>query len=251
MILLSLLLDSDPLNGFIPAPACPETLDVARRAIFDWLLETLRHEIKEKCHQSISLEDKGKSRPGLLHHYKLLAQASRTYLDIFKEHFKFLVHKMEEIDKLTSQFGDDYAAIMDHGVQPSLEQEKELGDNDVIMDSDGAAVQPLLEQEKSLDDVAMDHNGAAVQPLLKQEKEHIISHWIELALTGEHIKEVCLPFLKSRAFPHCIPEEQKVSRNSFEDCSYGGYTLHLPILRENIWYMTLKAVLSEHNLMLT
>lgn len=77
----------------------------------------------------------------------------------------------------------------------------------------------------------------------KKLKECVLSHWVELSLAGEDIKEVCLSVLKPRALPHLACEKTRTeSELVYARCCSLGL---LGLIEEDIWKAIVRAILKE------
>lgn len=79
----------------------------------------------------------------------------------------------------------------------------------------------------------------------------VASQWAALVCGGSHVREVCLPVIKSRAFPHLVFDETLTAKNKLHmELCHAGHSLDYPPTENNAWTEVLKAVelaIKEHH----
>lgn len=163
------------MNSLTSAPSHTDSLDSVGRAIFDWLMQSAQYEsrTRKKHLETCSAEDEGPNKDWQhiiisdvlwqRSHCKLLAQVSLRYLDFFKEHFQWLVRNTKGLEKMQ--------------LEASLRLKLEPSD---------------------AEETPSEGSGSAVDPL-DEKLELVTSHWVELALAGGRLKDVCSSFLSKEA----------------------------------------------------
>lgn len=199
-----------------PAPADPDSLEPARRAIFDWIMTLAGHKqvstldvgqgavTMRATDQSDDMQDaeqdleEGNVSAALWHkeHCKLLAQVSARYFDFFKAHFKFLAHKTKQIEK---------RRLENINLQPSEGAGVETGGGDPVDSASGGELADLA-----------------------QEVEWATCHWVELCLACEELRATCVSFLSKELA-------------GLEESTYEGITMTVPA-RDSLWHQLLVAV---------
>lgn len=108
----------------------------------------------------------------------LLAQVSGAHFKFFKLHTKFLVSEVEKLEQV------DVETLVLISKAPA---NKETKTDDMI----------VIDAEEPMDTNELESKTSDVDTV-----RMVTSHFIQLAKTGEHVKDVCLSLLKSKVLLH-------------------------------------------------
>lgn len=87
------------------------------------------------------------------------------------------------------------------------------------------------------------HSNDEISPSNHQQMKWIVSQWVELVQGGRHLRDVCLPVLKSRVFPHHVSDEMiEPKEELYQELSHTGCTLDYPSIKQGVWNEILKTV---------
>ena len=161
----------------------------------------------------------------LWHHdnCKLVAQVSLRYFEFFKAHLQFLVHKTRKLER--RRLDEVMEAMIDTGEQ-SLENNARLSDT----------AETMMETGEGSEDGGEESTDPPPPPLspppLQEEVKWVSVHWVELARTGEQLRETCVSVLTENANPFKNHPDELT-------CS-----MKLPLPPESIWTVLLDRIVA-------
>lgn len=199
IILYTLLPTPNENGGTDPrGQRCSAPQNTAQEAILEWVLLKLG----TACADASPPQDSAAFAHKLLQQTspRLLAQVSSIHFKFFKAHTKFLVSEVEKLERVDPE---------------TLASKETVAEGVMIIDP--------REPEKSSSSLRRSNC-----------KENIIaSHFIQLALSGEHVKDVCLSLLKSKALLH---DGEEISLKPAE-------IVHVHHDHGGVWYKLLTSVI--------
>ena len=89
------------------------------------------------------------------------------------------------------------------------------------------------------------HGDDEICPDNHQQMKWVVSQWVELVQGGSHLRDVCLPVLKSRVFPHLVSDEMLLEPKGglYNELSHTGCLLDYSSVKQGVWNETLKTVM--------
>ncbi len=245
MILLCLLQD-DHSTMSASAQSHPDSLDPARRAILEWLVEAASCQRGERRGDQGAddetamdvgeVDTKQERLQGILdtlwHHSnsKMVSQVSLRYFDFFKVHIKFLAGKTRELERRRLEEEAAHEGVMETEEQGGVGTEGKTGEQGRVGTEGETGEQGVVGGETP-----------NPPPPLREEVEWVSAHWVELARSGEQVRETCISLLKEKSNPF---------RNHPNELTYSGCCMRLPLPKESIWTVMLDRVLDQSQISL-